>query len=137
MPNNDDHSHDDVGYAKPPTRTRFQKGVSGNPRGRPRGARNLATVLERTLNEKVVINENGMRKTVTKREAAFKQLVNKAASGDLLAIRLLTALASTAEIGTATAPKSSDLSEADEKIMIRMLEKLQKPQKGEDDGNSD
>jgi hypothetical protein len=27
----------DVGYAKPPLRTRFRKGQSGNPGGRPRG----------------------------------------------------------------------------------------------------
>jgi hypothetical protein len=26
-----------VGYGKPPTRTQFRKGVSGNPGGRPRG----------------------------------------------------------------------------------------------------
>jgi Family of unknown function (DUF5681) len=94
-------------------------------------------VLERTLKERVVINENGTRKTVTKLEAAIKQLANKAASGDLLAMRLLTALASSAEIGTATAPNKSDFYEADQKVMVRMLEKLQKSEKGEDDGNSD
>jgi Family of unknown function (DUF5681) len=38
-----DHSEDDgcgdseVGYGKPPQRTRFRKGQSGNPGGRPRG----------------------------------------------------------------------------------------------------
>ncbi|WP_209346790.1 DUF5681 domain-containing protein [Pontixanthobacter sp. CEM42] len=29
-----------VGYGKPPTKTRFKKGSSGNPNGRPKGARN-------------------------------------------------------------------------------------------------
>jgi Family of unknown function (DUF5681) len=134
MPDNDDHSQD-VGYAKPPAHTRFQKGVSGNPRGRPKGARNLATVLERTLKERVVINENGIRKTVTKLEAAIKQLANKAASGDLLAMRLLTALAGSAEVGTAAAPSKSDLSDADQKVMARFLERLEKPEKGDDNGN--
>src|SRR5260370_10634823 len=55
-----------VGYCNPPERTRFKKGRSGNPQGRPRGTFNMATVLERTLREKVVINENGKRKTITK-----------------------------------------------------------------------
>jgi hypothetical protein len=137
VPNNDDHSHNDVGYAKPPTRTRFQKGFSGNPRGRPKGARNLATVLERTLKERVVINENGMRKTITKLEAAIKQLANKAASGDFQAMRLLATLAGSVEVGAAERRNRPDLSEADEKLVVRMLEKLQIPQKGEDDGNSD
>lgn len=48
-----------------PQHTRFKKGQSGNPNGRPKGALNLATVLARTLREKVVINEHGQRKVVT------------------------------------------------------------------------
>src|ERR1700722_14543367 len=76
--NNDDSPYD-VGFSKPPEESRFRKGVSGNPKGRPKGRPNIATVLERTLQEKVVINENGVRKTVTKLEAAIKQLMNKAA----------------------------------------------------------
>src|ERR1035437_5871182 len=82
MPDDRDKTYD-VGFGKPPSHGQFRKGVSGNPRGRPKGKRNLATVLERTLEEKVVINENGERKTVTKLEAALKQMVNKAAGGDL------------------------------------------------------
>jgi len=56
----------DVGYGKPPQNFRFKQGRSGNPRGRPKGTLNMATVLARTLREKVVIDENGKRKTVTK-----------------------------------------------------------------------
>ena len=47
----------------------------------------------KALREKVVINEHGQRKTVTKLEAALKQLVNKAASGDLRALGQLVELA--------------------------------------------
>ena len=82
-----------VGYCNPPKHCRFKRGQSGNSRGRPPGSLNMATVLERALREKVVINENGRQKTVTKLEAAVKQLVNKAASGDLAALRQLSALA--------------------------------------------
>ena len=32
-----------VGYRKPPVHTRFKPGQSGNPKGRPKGPRNLAT----------------------------------------------------------------------------------------------
>jgi hypothetical protein len=32
-----------VGYGRPPLATRFRAGQSGNPRGRPKGARNLST----------------------------------------------------------------------------------------------
>lgn len=82
--------HDDyvVGYGKPPVHTRFQKGQSGNPKGRQKGCKNLSTLMERVLDETVTIKENGSQKIITKREAFLKQLVNKAASGDLRSIQL-------------------------------------------------
>jgi hypothetical protein len=78
-----------VGYGKPPPQNRFQKGQSGNPKGRPRGSRNLSTIMERALNERVTIKENGRPRRITKREAAVKQLANKSASGDLKSIQVL------------------------------------------------
>lgn len=86
-----------VGFGRPPQATRFKKGVSGNPKGRPKGSLNVATAFMKALREKVVINENGRRKTVTKLEAALKQLVNKAASGEISALKQLVELANDAE----------------------------------------
>jgi hypothetical protein len=51
-----------IGYGRPPVATRFRRGVSGNPRGRPKGARNIATVVAATLGERISITENGRRK---------------------------------------------------------------------------
>jgi hypothetical protein len=134
MPVNDDRSPYDVGFGKPPKDTQFRKGTSGNPRGRPRGKGNLATDLDRALQEKVTINESGMRKTVTKREAVAKQLVNKAASGDIVAIRLLTALTSAIEnAGTETG--QTHLSDEDLKVLDGVLKRFEKSGKGEDHGN--
>jgi hypothetical protein len=77
----------DVGYGKPPVHTRFQRGWSGNPRGRPRGSKNNATLLKEALDQRVTINENGQRRQISKREAMFTQLANKAAQGDPRAIQ--------------------------------------------------
>ena len=78
-----------VGFGKPPRRTRFKKGRSGNPKGRPRGSRTSLTFLEQALSELVVVTENGQRKQITKGEAMLKQLVNKATSGAPRAMRML------------------------------------------------
>ena len=136
MPDDHDKTYD-VGFGKPPRHGQFRKGISGNPRGRPKGKSNLATLLGRTLQEKVVINENGQRKTVTKLEAALKQMVNKAASGDLAAMRQLSALASLTEAETTATDTKVGLAEADQKIMNRLLEKLRESNKGTvDDSNN-
>lgn len=82
----------DIGYGKPPEDTRFRKGQSGNARGRPKGAKNLATQLAAALNESVVVTENGRRRKITKREAICHQLANRSAGGDLAALRLLIPL---------------------------------------------
>jgi hypothetical protein len=120
-----------VGYCRPPEHTRFKKGVSGNPRGRPKGSLNLATILERTLREKVVINENGQRETVTKMEAATKQIVNKAASGELRAIRLVVELlASYEERSVEAFEPDLALGESDEKIVLNILRRFDKSRQG-------
>lgn len=46
----------EVGYGKPPKHTRYRKGASGNPAGRPKGQRNLATILAHALEEQIVID---------------------------------------------------------------------------------
>jgi hypothetical protein len=73
---------DDVGYKNPPKNSQFRKGQSGNPRGRPKGARNLKSKLMAALNERVTVVEGGKRKTMTKYDALVKQVVNKATAGD-------------------------------------------------------
>jgi hypothetical protein len=125
----------EVGYGKPPEATRFRKGVSGNPRGRPRGSLNVAMVFTKTLRERVVINEHGQRKTVTKLEAALKQLVNKAASGDLRALRQLVELARDAEAKhNISETQSPGIGELDQEVLdgiLKRFEREKEKEKGE------
>jgi hypothetical protein len=115
-----------VGYSNPPKHTRFKTGQSGNPRGRPKGALNMATALNRTLREKVVIEENGKRKTVSKLEAAIAQLVTRATSGDAQAIRYLCQLVTSAEERSVVVEPTKQLSETDQKVMDNILKRFQR-----------
>jgi hypothetical protein len=82
----------EVGFGKPPKRTRFQPRQSGNRSGRPKMQLTRREVLQRALEERVVVTENGSQKTITKLEAVLKQLVNRAAGGDAKATRTLLPL---------------------------------------------
>ena len=113
-----------VGYGKPPTAARFKKGISGNPRGRPKGSRSFVAVLQQTLNQKVTIKEKGRKRTFTNREATIWRLVKKAVDGDMNAFRALSALTLSAE--NATAETSADLAEQDRKVLEGLAELMKK-----------
>ena len=116
----------DVGYRKPPTGTRFKKGQSGNPKGRPKGKRNASSLILRTLGAKVVINENGRRREITKFEAALTQLANKAAQGDMRALNLATALMRLAEERVEQdAVRTTHLQGADYAVLQGLMQRLE------------
>jgi hypothetical protein len=66
-----------VGYGKPPVETRFQKGQSGNPQGRPRGTKKLVTLLGDVLSPAIGIAETG-RLVDDEAEAIFFSLASQA-----------------------------------------------------------
>jgi hypothetical protein len=117
----DKKSDYEVGYGKPPRETRFVKGRSGNPRGRPRGAKSFNTLLSDKLNEPVTVAENGGRRKISKREAIVTQLVNRSAAADFRAIKILLDIVR--DIERQTEPISSEtaeFSEADERVLKQL-----------------
>ena len=75
-----------VGYKRPPRHTRFQPGQSGNPRGRQKGLRNLASDVKRTLETPVKLTDRGKERRVSTQEAALLRLREKALNGDARAL---------------------------------------------------
>jgi hypothetical protein len=116
----DDEGDYEVGYGKTPRHSRFVKGQSGNPRGRPPGAKNMKTLLNKALSEVVVVTENGGRRKLSKREAIVTQLVNRSAKADFKAIQIL--LGMLRDIERDTDPHSSEptFTEADRQIIQRI-----------------
>ena len=70
----------------PSKHTQFRKGTSGNPRGRPRGSKNLSTYLMEAARDQVTVTVGGRTRTISKLQATTMQLATKAASGDQAAI---------------------------------------------------
>ena len=113
-----------VGYGKPPLHTRFQKGRSGNPKGRPRGKKNMSTLLSAALDASIIVVENGRRKKITKREAIVTQLVNKSASADLKATQIVLALLRDVESQADGSAHPAAFTEADQEIIQRIQARL-------------
>ena len=123
MPDNRDSDYQ-VGYGNPAHHTWFKKGQSGNPTGRPRGSKNLTTLLEKELKQRVVVTENGRRRSITKQEAMVKHLVNKAISGDRQLMQLLLDEVRLLEARVASSPSGASLDEADREVMHQIQERM-------------
>jgi hypothetical protein len=78
----------EVGYGKPPENTRFQKGASGNPRGRPKKSLGFDHELIKESESFMTINENGRRRRISKHKVAVKQLMKQVITGDAQAQRI-------------------------------------------------
>jgi hypothetical protein len=115
--------------------TRFIKGQSGNPKGRPKGSKNLMTLIEQELDRTISVTEDGQRKTISKRLALAKQLVNKAVAQDWKAIALLASLIRPNDADTAPNGESRPSDAAkDQEVLLSWLTRMNEdePQSGID-----
>lgn len=74
----------EVGFARPPKATRFKKGQSGNPKGRPKASEvvDVHGALQKVLARRVRITVSGQIRRVTIRQALLLKLRDLAAAGD-------------------------------------------------------
>ena len=82
----------EVGYGRPPRHTRFQAGLSGNPRGRPKTKKSLETLLYEALYEIVEVRVNGRLRRMPLIQAVVNTIIHKTVGGDARARRDLIGL---------------------------------------------
>jgi Family of unknown function (DUF5681) len=125
----DDASDDrKVGYKQPPKHSRFQPGRSGNPGGREKGVRNLASDVKRTLAAPVTVTVNETKKKISTQEAALGRLKEKALKGDRGALEQLLRLAQTFNNEVLSEVASAPDLEADDQTILDAYVESRLPQ---------
>ena len=114
-----------IGRGNPPKHTRFRKGISGNPKGRPKGSKNLSTYLLEAARDQVSVTVGGKRRKITKIQATAMQLATKAASGDQAAInKFLDWMDEIESRAAAAKPSQFPLSEPDLEVLRAVHERM-------------
>jgi hypothetical protein len=78
---------------RPDIRTRFKKGQSGNPSGRPKGRKNDAVLIKDLLFKTIRVSDGGRVRSVPKIVAAIEVCLNKALKGDIRALEKIMKIA--------------------------------------------
>jgi hypothetical protein len=112
----------DVGYGRPPVTHQFKPGQSGNPRGRPKGTKNEATMLHEVLNRRIEVRQNGMLRRVTVLEALLLRSVEDGLKGNPKAAAFLLNRHAMAERGNPD-PQTSD--EEDKHVIESFARKVE------------
>ncbi|WP_312065707.1 DUF5681 domain-containing protein [Brevundimonas sp.] len=119
--------HYEVGYGRPPQAAQFKPGQSGNPKGRPKGAKNLVTLFREELERPVPVTQNGRTRMMSKARVAVIQQVDKAAKGDAKAFAALMKYAQedAAAVAEQAAAPTSELQPAEyDEIIARYIADL-------------
>lgn len=115
-----------VGYKKPPRHSQFKPGSSGNPKGRPKAAKGLHSLVRDTLTQKVAVRTATGTRKISKIEAVLQKTIEQAMKGNPRALGELLKLYANA-VPNETSPvmlesREEDLTATD----LATLEELRK-----------
>src|SRR5580704_11006160 len=114
-----------VGKRKPPEHTQYSKGISGNPKGRPKGSKNLSTIIMDAANAQVTATIDGKSRKISKLVATAMQLATKAAGGDQRAMgQFLDRIEEIEARAAATRPKQFPFEPGDLEVLKTVYERM-------------
>lgn len=108
------------GFCVPPKEYQYQKGQSGNPRGRPRGVRNRNTIVREQMKHKITLKtpDGGIRRVSTKEGIIAKQ-TNKALQGDLNSAKWIMELSDVADAEYEAMSTAREQLNHDDKLILQ------------------
>jgi hypothetical protein len=114
------------GYGKPPRANRFGKGSSGNPSGRPKGSKNLRTLIKQAAAKKVSVYEDGKTMRKTKMDIAVTQMFNKAVKGEPRFTQMAIEHYGNAENAPAADNSVDSFQEADAAVVAEIVARIRR-----------
>jgi hypothetical protein len=124
----DNAAHVPVGYGQPPLASRFKPGTSGNAKGRPKGSKNLKTLIREAMTASISIQEGEKTRRVTKLEGVVLRQLQSALKGSdraaLAVIKMAHQLRFLEDSESATAETA--LSPEEERILNELIARSRK-----------
>lgn len=111
----------EVGYGKPPREHRFKKGLSGNSKGRPKGAKGLRKIFQEQAHAQVTVTEGGRSESVSKIEAVVMRLFANALHGSDRAVEQVQRLAGDFLPDIPDDDKQAPVSSRDQEMVARFV----------------
>jgi hypothetical protein len=101
---------------------RFKPGVSGNPKGRPKGSRPVGALLQQIIQQKIVVTENGKTRRLPVMEIMLRRLANDAMRGEPRSIKFLLSLLEHYGDSSQTTLQLSEMLAEDAEILAEYLD---------------
>ena len=117
----------EVGFGKPPKEHQFQRGTSGNLKGRPKGAKNLKTDLLEELSEMMSVREGDRERRISKQRALIKTQVARALKGnDRAAAKMIDLYLKVIGLDDDAADADLPLTEDERAVVEKLEERLRR-----------
>ena len=120
----------DVGYGRPPPAHWFKPGQSGNPRGRPKGAKNESTILREVLTRKVTIRSGGRTRKISVLEGIHLRIAEDSLKGNTKSATFLLNRYAALVSGEL---QPQDLSDDDREVFEALTRRLAAQRAGKED----
>jgi len=114
-----------AGHGNPPRHAQFVKGRSGNPKGRPKGSKNLTTIIMDAARDQVSATIDGKQRKITKLQATAMQMATLAASGNpKMVARFLDWVDEIEKRAAAARPTEYPIGEADLEVIRAVHDRM-------------